>query len=215
MAYIRNRTELLTGCQESKEWSPEIDLQYDFVIVYGIDDQMPERIQKFREKGYIVHVMTGCAWGEYQDYLNGKWDGRTHWDESQTDREGNPILHGIEVPYLVPSVSFSNYLSKRLEAAIDAGAEAIHLEEPEFWDNGGYSEAFKQEYRLFYGEEWVAPHTSLEARYRSSRLKVWLYRRLISRVSESVKEYGMKQYGKRIAFYVPTMENFESGGDAS
>lgn len=204
MAYIRNRTELLTGCQESKEWSPEIDLQYDFVIVYGIDDQMPERIQKFREKGYIVHVMTGCAWGEYQDYLNGKWDGRAHWDESQTDREGNPILHGIEVPYLVPSVSFSNYLSKRLEAAIDAGAEAIHLEEPEFWDNGGYSEAFKQEYRLFYGEEWVAPHTSLEARYRSSRLKVWLYRRLISRVSESVKEYGMKQYGKRIAFYVPT-----------
>lgn len=53
MAYIRNRTELLTGCQESKEWSPEIDLQYDFVIVYGIDDQMPERIQKFREKATL------------------------------------------------------------------------------------------------------------------------------------------------------------------
>lgn len=204
MAYIRKCEELLTGYQESKDWSPEIDMQVDFVMVYGIDSGMPERIRAYREKGYVVHVMAGSAWGPYQDFLNGEWDGRSHWDESQTDRNGNPILHGVDTPYLVPSVAFSDYLADRLKAAVDAGAEAVHLEEPEFWDDGGYSEGFKREYRLFYGEEWTAPHTSSEARYRASQLKVYLYKRLLSRVSESVKEYAMTKYTKRIAFYVPT-----------
>ena len=35
---------------------------------------------------YVIHLMTGIAWGHYQDYLYGKWDGREHWDEAQTDR---------------------------------------------------------------------------------------------------------------------------------
>lgn len=204
MAYIRKREKLLTGFQESRDWSPEIDLQVDFVMVYGIDSGMPERIRAYREKGYIVHVMAGSAWGPYQDFLNGEWDGISHWDESQTDRNGNPILHGVDTPYLVPSVAFSDYLADRLKAAVDAGAEAVHLEEPEFWDDSGYSEGFKREYRLFYGEDWTAPHISSEARYRASRLKVYLYKRLLSRVSESVKEYAMTKYAKRIAFYVPT-----------
>ena len=63
MAYIRKGEELLTGCQESRDWSPEIDLQVDFVMVYGIDGGMPERIRAYREKGYVVHVMAGSAWG--------------------------------------------------------------------------------------------------------------------------------------------------------
>lgn len=204
MAYIRERKELLTGCQEGREWSPEIDLQYDFVMVYGIDEGMPDRVRAYREKGYAVHVMTGSAWGRYRDFLDGEWDGRSHWDESQTNRAGEPILHGVDVPYLSPSVALAGYLSKRLEAAVDAGAEAIHLEEPEFWDEAGYSEGFKREYRLFYGEEWVPPHTSPAARWRASRLKVWLYKRLISRVSEAVKEYAMTRYNRRVPFYVAT-----------
>jgi len=40
-------------------------------MVYGIDDTMPERISQYRDQGYVVHFMTGIAWGEYQDYLEG------------------------------------------------------------------------------------------------------------------------------------------------
>ena len=98
MAYFHNRQECLTGCQDSSPWSPKTDLQYDFIMVYGVDEDMPARIAKYREKGYVVHLMTGSAWGEYQDYLNGQWDGAEHWDESQMDRHGQPILHGVNVP---------------------------------------------------------------------------------------------------------------------
>ena len=111
MSFIREKQSELTGFQESAPYSPGIDVQCDFVMVYGVDSSMPERVRKFREKGYVVHLMTGSAWGEYQDYLGGEWDGRKHWDESQQKRSGEPILHGKDVPYMVPAVSFSDYLT--------------------------------------------------------------------------------------------------------
>ena len=30
----------------------------------------------WRDKGYITQVMTGVAWGQYQDYYFGRWDGK-------------------------------------------------------------------------------------------------------------------------------------------
>ena len=203
MAYVRDRHELLTGCQDASPWSPETDLQYDFIMVYGIDDEMPERIRVYREKGYVIHLMTGSAWGEYQDYLNGEWDGKNHWDESQKDRRGKYILHGVNVPYMCPTEAFADYLYEKLKPAVDAGAEAIHFEEPEFWDEGGYSEGFKREYEAYYKKKWQAPHESVEARYRASALKVYLYRRLVSIVSRNIKAYAESK-GRKVAFYVPT-----------
>ena len=29
--------------------------------------------------------MTGVSWGEYQDYLNGRFDGTNHVDNAQTE----------------------------------------------------------------------------------------------------------------------------------
>lgn len=204
MAYIRSRSECLTGCQDSKPWSPKTDLQYDFIMVYGTDEGMPERIRGYREKGYTVHLMTGSAWGEYQDYLNGEWDGVNHWDESQTDRHGHPIMHGVDVPYLCPTLPFCRYLTEKLLPAVDTGVEAVHLEEPEFWDEGGYSEGFKREYRAFYGEKWQPPHLSCENRYKASALKAYLYKRLVEHVSRELKAYAKEKYGRDLKFYVPT-----------
>ena len=204
MAYIRDKKECLIGVQDFAPWSPETDLQYDFVMVYGTDDGMPDRVRKYREKGYVVHLMTGSAWGQYQDYLNGAWDGIDHWDETQMDRFGEPILHGIHVPYLCPTLSFCAYLTEKTRVAVDAGVEAVHLEEPEFWDEGGYSPAFQREYQAYYGEEWQPPHLSCENRYKTSALKVYLYRRLVEYVSRGLKEYAKETYGRELKFYVPT-----------
>ena len=92
MAYIRSKKEELAGYQASGEIRPSVDLGCDFIMVYGIDPTMPERIRQYREKGYVIHLMTGIAWGEYQEYLDGKWDGRKHWDEGQVDRNGKDCL---------------------------------------------------------------------------------------------------------------------------
>ena len=204
MAYIRDRSEELTSFQQSAAYSGKDDINTDVVMVYGINDSTCERIAEFKKHGYVIHVMTGIAWGGYVDYLYGKWDGKDHWDEAQVDRFGNKILHGKDTPYMVPTISFADYLTEGLKKVVDFGAEAIHVEEPEFWDRGGYSEAFKREYKLYYREDWRPPHESEDARYRAAKLKSYLYRRTIDRVSSALKEYALTKYGRVLRFYVPT-----------
>lgn len=204
MAYIRSKAEELTGYQASGDYRPSVDLQCDFVMVYGLDETTVERISNYRKQGYVVHLMTGISWGKYQDYLDGEWDGRKHWEEGQKDRDGKDVIHNVTVPYMVPTVSFSEYLTEKLKTAVDAGVEAIHVEEPEFWDMSGYSEAFQREYEIYYKEPWQPPYESVEAQYRCARLKAWLYKRTIDRVSAALKEYSMVMYKKQIRFYVPT-----------
>jgi len=201
---MRDRREERTGFQESAPYKATYDLQSDFVMVYGIDDSMPRRIQEWKNKGYVVHLMTGIAWGEYQDYLYGKFDGREHWDEAQKNKQGSHILHGKDIPYMVPTVAFTQYLTSRIKLAVDAGVEAIHLEEPEFWVDGGYSESFKREWQIYYKEPWQPPHESVDAQYRASHLKAYLYKRSLDRLCSELKEYALVKYNRFLRFYVPT-----------
>ena len=204
MAFIRNKNEERTGYQQGGDLRDSYNNQCDFVMVYRIDESTLERVKKYRDAGYVVHLMTGIAWGSYTDYLYGRWDGRDHWDEAQKDRYGNLILHSEDSPYMVPTVSFADYMSEKLRLAVDAGVEAIHVEEPEFWDRAGYSDAFKREYQLYYRQPWSAPHESVDAKYKCSKLKAYLYARTIDRVASSLKEYAKVKYNRDLRFYVPT-----------
>lgn len=205
-----------TSFQIASPFSPQVDLKSDVAIVYGFGGNVAERIKGWRDQGYRVHLMTGVAWGGYQDYFHGRWDGKSHKDEAQTDKYGNPILHGPDVPYVSPTETFGKYLCLGVKKAIDAGAEAIYLEEPEFWVRGGYAESFKREWEAYYGEPWIPPHTSPDAQYRASKLMYYLYRRALQQVFDFVIEYG-KQIGRRIRCYVPThsMLNYAHWGIVS
>lgn len=202
----RGRSDERTGFQEGGGYGGAYDLQTDFVMVYGIGPSMPERIRQWREAGYVVHLMTGVSWGEYGDYLDGRFDGRTHWDEAQTYKDGERIIHGtsVHIPYMIPTLAYADFLIERIRPAVDAGVEAIHLEEPEIWVEDGYSEAFKREWRIYYGEDWRPPHGSEDAQYRASKLKAYLYTRCLDRVCSALKDYSLSRYGRAIRFYVPT-----------
>ncbi|MCR5042322.1 MAG: hypothetical protein K6C36_09535 [Clostridia bacterium] len=204
MGYIRDKGEERTAFQVGSPCEDKIDCRCDVAMVYRLDDGLEERIESYRSRGYKIHFMTGIAWGHYGDFLDGEYDGIDHWDSAQTDRDGNQILHSPNMPYLCPTVPFANYLAQKLRRAVDAGAEAIYVEEPEFFDRGGYCEAFRREYELYYREKWTPPHESIDARYRSTKLKVFLYARTIDIVSASIRDYAMSKYGRRVGFYVPT-----------
>ena len=189
--------------QTLQPWMPRTNVNGDVAMVYGIDDTMPARIKTWKDKGYRIHVMTGVAWGEYQDYLFGRFDGKNHEDESQTTKSGDIIGHGVNVPYMSPGEDYGNFLSQGVKKALDAGAEAVHLEEPEFWVRSGYSPSFKREWKKYYNEDWQDPTSSVDASYRSAKLKYYLYRRALSQVFTFVKAYG-KENGRDIPCYVPT-----------
>ncbi len=190
--------------QTQMGWSPRVNLEAGTVMTYGINEGLPERIRSWKDHGYRVTVMTGVAWGTYGDYLRGDFDGKEHWDETQQESSGKLIQHGgREVPYIAPSESYGKYLSRGVLRALDAGAEAIYLEEPEFWARAGWSESFKREWQSYYHEPWRAPDSSPDAQYRSSKLKYYLYQRALAQVFTAVHEWS-KEHGKQVPCYVAT-----------
>ena len=192
-----------TCFQTGQAWSDNGNLRSDVAIVYGIDPGLPGRMGTWRERGYRIHVMTGVSWGTYQDYLYGRFDGINHEDEAQTERSGKKISHGGDVYYMCPGTNFGKFLCVGVKRALDAGAEAIHLEEPEFWVRGGYSEGFKREWQSYYQEAWQAPHSSVDAQWRASKLKYYLYRRALQQVFDYVQAYN-EGSGRKVRCYVPT-----------
>jgi len=197
-----------TAFQTSAHWKPETDVRADVAIVYGTHDSpgmtFEQRVQSWRDHGYKTHFMTGIAWGGYQDYFTGKWDGKPHLDEGQVTAGGDTIWHGRMVPYIVPSENFIKYMQEtQIKRVIDAGIDAIYLEEPEFWARAGYSAAFREEWQKYYGFPWRAPHESPENTYLSGKLKYHLYYNALNKVFTYAKEYG-KSKGMDVRCYVPT-----------
>ena len=192
-----------TCFQTAAPWSEAGNLRSDVAIVYGLDPGLPQRIQTWRDRGYRIHLMTGVSWGNYQDYLYGRFDGVNHEDEAQTDRKGEKISHGGDVYYMCPGTNFGKFLSMGVQRALDAGVEAVHLEEPEFWVRGGYSEGFKREWQGFYGEAWQPPHSSVDAQWRASKLKYFLYRRALQQVFDHIQAFNQRT-GRQVRCYVPT-----------
>ena len=197
-----------TAFQTSSPWRPEIDVRSDIAIVYGAGDRpnmsFEDRVKTWRDRGYQTHFMTGIAWGNYDDYFLGKWDGKNHFGEGQVNQKGDTIWHGKNVPYVVPVASFVEYMKQAVvKKVIDAGITSIYLEEPEFWARAGYSAPFKEEWQKYYGFPWRPQHESPENTYLSNKLKYQLYYNAIKEVSSFAKEYG-KSKGLAVKVYIPT-----------
>ena len=106
-----------TTFQTAGQWKPVTDIRSDAVMVYGANDRRQmtfrERVQSWRDRGYTTHFMTGIAWGDYQDYFTGKWDGEWHLDEGQKTAKGDTIWHGRLIPYIVPTANYLKYFKER------------------------------------------------------------------------------------------------------
>ncbi|QIH37028.1 hypothetical protein G6053_08985 [Sphingobacterium sp. DR205] len=212
-AIAQKKDPVKTTFQSSREWRPTIDNRADAVMIYGTGGNpsdksrkipFEERVKSWRDKGYITHFMTGIAWGEYQDYFTGKWDGKMHLDEGQVDVKGDTIWHGHMVPYIVPTENYLKYIKEmHVKRVIDAGIDAIFMEEPEFWARAGYSESFKKEWKKYYGFDWRPQHESPENTYLSNKLKYALYLNALNEVFTYAKSYG-KTKGMDVKCYVPT-----------
>lgn len=189
--------------QTSGPWSPRVDLNADVAMVYGIGKSLPKRLEEWKSHGYRVVVMTGVAWGDYQDYVHGSWNGTKHEDEEQMLKNGSAKGHGNDVYYMSPGEDYGKYLSQGVLRALDAGAQAVCLEEPEFWVETGWEPNFKRQWQKYYHEAWQVPDSSPEAQYRASKLKYLLYRQALSQVFDAVHQYA-KAHGREIPCYVAT-----------
>ena len=197
-----------TTFQTLSPWKPSTDICSDVVMVYGMGSSptlsFHDRVKSWRDRGYTTHFMTGISWGGFKDYFSGQWDGELHDDEVQKRSSGEDIMHGPNVPYIVPARSFLAYFKeKHIKPVIDEGINAIFFEEPEFWVWSGYSEAFKREWQDYYGFPWRPQHESAENTYLSNKLKHHLYCRALDEAFAYAKQYG-RERGMEVRCFVPT-----------
>jgi hypothetical protein len=197
-----------TFIQVSEPWRASLDERSDVAIIYGASDDpeisFKERVESWRSHGYVTHFMTGAAWGNYSDYFYGKWDGKCHLDEAQIAQNGDTLWHGKKTPYFVPTEEFLRYFKENhIKKAIDAGIESIYLEEPEFFSYAGYSNAFKREWKKYYGSDWLPEDSSPAAAYMSQKLKHYLTSHALEESFAFAKEYG-KSKGLDIKCFVAT-----------
>lgn len=192
-----------TCFQTGDVYAPELDIASDLAIVYGGGDDFAARAEGWKNNGYAIGMMTGIAWGGYGDYF-GEGDSFKK-DEIQTRKGGRLFMHGdsTSIGYNVPTMPYVEYLKRKVTPAIEAGAQAIFLEEPEYWAQSGWSAAFKSEWLDYYGEAWQEPDSSPDAQYRASKLKYELYFRALQHVFQHAKAVAA-QRGAEVECHVPT-----------
>lgn len=202
--------EVRTNVQEAADFRKEIDFKCDGVMVYGLVEA-DKKIKHWIEHGYTPQLMVGYAWGEYQDYLNYQYDGCDHHDEAQMTSDLKIMDHGkvantamsteTDIPYMVPALSFVEYLEARIKPLIDLGVRQVYFEEPELFTASGYSKLFRREWKAYYKEEWQDPRSSEALQYKASHLKQYLYVRAFRKISEELKDYTMKKHGEILEVY--------------
>lgn len=188
----------------SEAYDPKIDLNTDTVIIKSDFKTAKKKITSWKKKGYSVHFSVNLSWGDFSDYLNGKYDDTDHWDEVQTDRGGKVIFHGPNVPYMVPTVSFNNYILSKLLPIVDCDIDAIHIEEPYFFVKSGYGAAFRREWELYYKKPYSPVDGDVNSQYLASVLKGKLTYRSIVFLATALKSYAEYHTGKKLKIIVQT-----------
>lgn len=166
-----------TSFQTPTEYRADNDIRTDAVIVYSDN---AERIRSWKEKGYIVQTMYGFRTGP--DYI------KDHLDEVQTMADGTLHTCGPGSYYMVPTENRIKAAIQYFTNAIAAGTSAVIPEEPEFFAITGYSESFKRAWKEYYGEPWQDQTTSIEARYKSERLKAKMEYDIVKAIMDAAEK---------------------------
>ncbi len=190
------------GIRRNGEYRKNRDIQPDFVLLDCPVDSLETVALSWKKQGVEVLYSFRINNGSFQDYLDGDFDRFFHWDEVQTDRNGNPILRGPKSPYMVPTLSFLEFLFSRLKRAVDCGIGEICLEDAEFRANSGYSPAFQTEWELFYGEPYQQAHLSRQSYHKTQKLKSRLMLRAVEFLAERLKAYARTTYNRNLTVWV-------------
>ncbi|MBS7617942.1 hypothetical protein KEJ25_04965, partial [Candidatus Bathyarchaeota archaeon] len=123
----------------------------DVAIVYMNDFRQDifSAVRNWKINEYEVWVMVSASHDWTGGYVEGAFDGLTHYDEVQTYADGRMARIGRGY-YMVPTEGWTTYIQYLIEKALKADVDGVVLEEPEFWVDAFYSEAFEKYLPIFY-----------------------------------------------------------------
>lgn len=148
-----------TSLQTPRNPDPTLDIPTDALFVYS---SAADAIQGWKVRGFNVWTMGGSRTDKaYAD---------KHADELQLRSDGTPRAIGDNSFYLTPTANRNIIEQGYYQQAISAGSEGICPEEPEFWADAGWSQAFKQAWKERYHTNWQPPNTDINSWWQSAKL---------------------------------------------
>ena len=155
---ITKTTRPYTVFQSGSLPAPSLDPFTDAVFAYA---NQAETISGWKNRGYSVWTMGGSRAGK--DYAD------SHPDEPQKDASGNPLK--IDNSYYLNPTAGRIEAEKRFYAeALKNGSEGVCPEEPEYFARAGYEDSFKSQWKTLFGTPWQNPASSVQNRWRASRM---------------------------------------------
>lgn len=181
---------IITTYQNGGGYDEKYDVYSDSVMVYadnvhGSDSLLRSWTENGRGRTIDMMLSANRAvnQSEYINQYGGNYD-----YELQRVASGERI-EPDGVPYNIPTENFINYKWEIIKHHCENyPIRMIALEEPEIWRSCGYSQAFKDEWKAYYNEDWQDQNSSAEAMYKSCKLKVHLWERFLSTLIRRTKE---------------------------
>lgn len=177
-----NVTGCLSTMQVACSYSDIINVNSDSVMVYTTNADTVGTWEAVEDR-YNIDMMIAInraelAWAE------------EHPDAIQTRSNGSKMMHGAGASYyMVPTEEFIEYTWDIVEWSLKTyRPTTIAFEEPEMWNESGYSDGFKKEWKNYFGEDWEDPMSSPEAMLKCMELKTYLFERIIGVMAERMAE---------------------------
>ena len=147
--------------QHNDTYNGTIAVSADGVLVFGSGyTYLANQIRNWTDRGYdsvAVMVPMGRDHGSY--YIRGQWDGQEHPEIIATTTSGGYKTHptagdGHTTYYVLPSQGYAEFVADYCIQGIEAGADAVYIEEPDGWIDAFYNQTFMDRWKQEYGTDY-------------------------------------------------------------
>ncbi|MBR4868751.1 MAG: hypothetical protein IKU10_06305, partial [Clostridia bacterium] len=196
---IKNNLSFNTLTQINQTYSKLYDLDVDCVLAYeyGMPDDTSGGLAAswvLNKHTYTDNTTIGLMIAVNRDnaeYLENYGKSRGVAD-IQTKADGtlrsHSVLNNKTIYYMVPTNSYLDYKWQVIDKYLQSGKiKVVALEEPEMWNECGYSAGYKELYQQYYGTSWVDPASSAEAMWKNQQCKAWAFKNAFEVLSSKIK----------------------------
>ncbi len=200
VAPVENDLSFNTLTQINQTYSKLYDLDLDCILAYeygmpsdtngGLAASWVQDKHTYNDDttiGLMIAVNRDNA-----EYLE-KYAGNRGIADIQTKADGSfrshSVLNGKTVYYMVPTNSYLDYKWQVIDKYLQSGKiKVVALEEPELWNNAGYSAGYKELFKQYYGVDWMDPDTDAQSKWMHQKFKAWAFNNAFEVLSGKIKE---------------------------
>ncbi len=185
-----------TLTQINQAYSPLYDLDVDCVLayVYGFNHgAMPsdwvENKTSYGDTDTIgIMIAVNRDNGEYLGLHpeRGMKDVQTKFDGTYRQHSA---FGDTPVYYMVPTDPYLEYKWEVIDSYLKTGhVKVVALEEPELWNNTGYSQGYQEAYEAHFGEDWEDFDLNADAMWKNQFFKAYMFKHAFEVLSRRIKE---------------------------